>query len=157
MWAGLVSGPAPGWPPDQRQQLLEVGLPHQIHRFAAAQALDVGGEIPLQPGRAAAQIDLKALAGRVIRQGGIAFGRPVLEGFARGGADEQGRFAADRLPAQAWCSALRGAASQGQIFDAELFGKGEKAVQHVGRLGTVLMVGEQPLAVVGPLLCRSRV
>ncbi|MNF67443.1 hypothetical protein D3C84_492590 [compost metagenome] len=139
---------------DECQQLLEVGLPHQIHWLALAQALDVGSQIPLQPGRPAAEIDLKPLAGGVIRQGGIAFGGPVLERLAGGGADEQGRLAVYLLPGPGLVLGADGQLPvRGQILDAELPGEGEKAIQHMGGGGgRHLMVGEQPLAVVGPRL-----
>ena len=118
---------------DQRQQLLEVGLPHQIHRLAVAQPLNIGGQIPLQFGRPAAQIDLKAPASGVIRQRGIAGGSPVLECLAGGGADEQGRLAVNLLFRPGLVLGADGQLPvRGQILDAELFGECEKAVQHVG-------------------------
>ena len=142
---------------NQCQQLFEVGLTHQIHRFAVAQLLDVGSQIPLQLGRATAQIDLKSLACRVIRQRSIACGGPVLERLAGGGADEQGRLATNLLPGPGLVFGADGQLPiRRQIPDAEFPGEGEKAVQHMGRgRRGHPVIGEQPLAVVGPLLVET--
>ncbi len=151
-WAG-VGGQHQTRLTNQRQQLLEVGLANQIDRFALAELPDLGGQIPLQFGWPATEIDLKTLAGGVIRQCCIARSRPVFERLAGGCADQQGRFATNLLFRPGLVFGADGQLPiRGQILDAELFGKGEETVQHVGRGGRgYLVVGEQPLAVVGPL------